>query len=98
QVVIGGNHAVAQQLRSHPAKPGGARSAARENAGERGMTAAAAAPIAATGTEYRRAITAGVIGHVLEWYDFGAYGSLVPTISALFFPGGDPMVSLLSTF
>ena len=62
------------------------------------MTAAAAAPIAATGTEYRRAITAGVIGNVLEWYDFGVYGYLVPTISALFFPGGDPMVSLLSTF
>src|SRR5438067_2002932 len=49
-------------------------------------------------TEYRRAITAGVIGNVLEWYDFGVYGYLVPTISALFFPGGDPMVSLLSTF
>jgi len=62
------------------------------------MTAAAAAPIAAGRTEYRRAIAAGVIGNVLEWYDFGVYGYLVPTISALFFPGGDPLVSLLSTF
>src|SRR6267378_3677271 len=59
---------------------------------------AAAAPIETTGVEYRKAITAGVIGNVLEWYDFGVYGYLVPTISALFFPGGDPMVSLLSTF
>src|SRR5438067_339122 len=59
---------------------------------------AAAAPIAPSGTEYRKAITAGVIGNVLEWYDFGVYGYLVPTISALFFPGGDPTVSLLQTF
>src|ERR1051325_8300875 len=62
------------------------------------MTAAAATPIAPTGAEYRKAITAGVIGNVLEWYDFGVYGYLVPTISALFFPGGDPTVSLLQTF
>src|SRR5215475_5536920 len=59
---------------------------------------AAAAPIATTRPEYRKAITAGVIGNVLEWYDFGVYGYLVPTISQLFFPSGDPTVSLLSTF
>jgi MHS family proline/betaine transporter-like MFS transporter len=59
---------------------------------------AAAAPIEVAGTGYRRAITAGVIGNVLEWYDFGVYGYLVPTIAALFFPGGDALVSLLSTF
>src|SRR5436309_8880236 len=64
---------------------------------ETGMTAAAT-PIETGETEYRKAITAGVIGNVLEWYDFGVYGYLVPTISALFFPGGDPLVSLLSTF
>src|SRR5437763_14388855 len=64
---------------------------------ENGMTAAAAS-IAPSGAEYRKAITAGVIGNVLEWYDFGVYGYLVPTISALFFPGGDAVVSLLSTF
>src|SRR3954468_22006785 len=60
------------------------------------MTAASRVEVA--GAEYRKAITAGVIGNVLEWYDFGVYGYLVPTISALFFPGGDPVVSLLSTF
>src|ERR1700736_6459609 len=59
---------------------------------------AAAAPVEIGGTEYRKAITAGVIGNVLEWYDFGVYGYLVPTISALFFPAGDPTVSLLLTF
>ena len=60
--------------------------------------AAAVAPIEPGRVEYRKAITAGVIGNVLEWYDFGVYGYLVPTISQLFFPGGDPTVSLLSTF
>src|SRR5580658_454031 len=57
---------------------------------------AAAIPVPESG--YQRAITAGVIGNVLEWYDFGVYGYLVPTISALFFPNGDPTVSLLLTF
>ena len=59
------------------------------------MTAAA---ISAPDSSYQRAITAGTIGNVLEWYDFGVYGYLVPTISALFFPSGDPTVSLLLTF
>jgi MFS transporter, MHS family, proline/betaine transporter len=59
------------------------------------MTAAA---IPVEESSYQRAITAGVIGNVLEWYDFGVYGYLVPTISALFFPAGDPTVSLLLTF
>src|SRR6516162_3237333 len=62
------------------------------------MTVAAASLPAEAGTQYRKAITAGVIGNVLEWYDFGVYGYLVPTISQLFFPSGDPVVSLLSTF
>src|SRR5205823_7693206 len=59
---------------------------------------AAASRVETAGTGYRKAITAGVIGNVLEWYDFGVYGYLVPTISQLFFPSGDPVVSLLSTF
>ena len=57
-----------------------------------------AATIPVSGSGYQRAITAGTIGNVLEWYDFGVYGYLVPTISALFFPSGDPTVSLLLTF
>jgi MHS family proline/betaine transporter-like MFS transporter len=62
------------------------------------MSAATADQPAVSGAQYRKAITAGVIGNVLEWYDFGVYGYLVPTISQLFFPSGDPVVSLLSTF
>jgi MHS family proline/betaine transporter-like MFS transporter len=33
---------------------------------------------------------------VLEWYDFAVYGYLVKTISALFFPDGNPYKSLLA--
>src|SRR5215212_10406208 len=61
------------------------------------MTAATSG-VEIAGTQYRKAITAGVVGNVLEWYDFGVYGYLVPTISTLFFPSGDPTVALLSTF
>ena len=46
----------------------------------------------------RAAIIAGVIGNALEWFDFAAYGYLVPVISQLFFPASTPMVSLLLTF
>jgi MHS family proline/betaine transporter-like MFS transporter len=58
----------------------------------------ATATVDEAGQTYQRAITAGVIGNVLEWYDFGVYGYLVPTLSVLFFPAGDPIVSLLLTF
>ncbi len=46
----------------------------------------------------RAAILAGVIGNVLEWYDFAVYGYFVPIISQLFFPAKTPLVSLLLTF
>jgi MHS family proline/betaine transporter-like MFS transporter len=54
--------------------------------------------IAQTTSLRRRAILAGVIGNVLEWYDFAVYGYFVPVISKLFFPNHDPLVSLLLTF
>lgn len=49
-------------------------------------------------TRRRAAIVAGVIGNVLEWYDFAVYGYFVPIISQLFFPARTPLVSLLLTF
>ncbi len=61
------------------------------------MTAPARS-MGAAEAHYRKAITAGVIGNVLEWYDFGVYGYLVSTLAQLFFPSGDPVVSLLSAF
>jgi len=60
--------------------------------------ASISAPIQAVADERRRAVLAGVIGNVLEWYDFGVYGYLVSTIGQLFFPSSDPIASLLLSF
>ena len=45
-----------------------------------------------------RVIAAGVIGNVLEWYDFSIYGFLALQIGAAFFPTGDPLSQALSAF
>src|SRR5205085_3103808 len=60
------------------------------------MTAAAIS--APSSTDNRKAVIAGTVGNVLEWYDFGVYGYFATTISQLFFPGDDPTISLLKTF
>jgi MHS family proline/betaine transporter-like MFS transporter len=46
----------------------------------------------------RRVVTAGVIGNVLEWYDFAVYGFFAPILAANFFPATDPRLSLLAAF
>ena len=46
----------------------------------------------------RRMIVAATIGNVLEWFDFVVYGFFAVTIAQVFFPAGDPTVSLLVTF
>jgi MFS transporter, MHS family, proline/betaine transporter len=46
----------------------------------------------------RRVVVAATIGNVLEWFDFVVYGFLAVTIAEVFFPTGDPTVSLLVTF
>lgn len=48
--------------------------------------------------ERRTAVAAGVVGNVLEWYDFALYGYMASVLSRLFFPGDDPLVSLLATY
>ena len=45
-----------------------------------------------------RVIVAATIGNVLEWFDFLVYGFFAVTIAEVFFPAGDPTVSLLITF
>ncbi|MDF2366406.1 MFS transporter [Sneathiella sp.] len=45
-----------------------------------------------------RVILAGLVGNVMEWYDFAIYGYFAVTIGNLFFPSDDPAVSLLSSF
>lgn len=41
---------------------------------------------------------AGVVGNVLEWYDFALFGFLAPIVSPLFFPGSDPVTGLIKTY
>lgn len=49
-------------------------------------------------TNYKRTIITGVIGNLMEWYDFAIYGYMVPIISTLFFPSEDPLASIIATF
>jgi MFS family permease len=46
----------------------------------------------------RRAVTAAVVGNVLEWYDFAVYAYMAGVVAKTFFPTGDEVTSLLSTF
>jgi MHS family proline/betaine transporter-like MFS transporter len=43
-------------------------------------------------------IISGLVGNVMEWYDFALYGYMVPIISQLFFPNQNNLTSIMSTF
>ncbi len=45
-----------------------------------------------------RKVTAGIIGNVLEWYDFAVYGYFATILSGLFFPEEDKVVALIATY
>jgi MHS family proline/betaine transporter-like MFS transporter len=45
-----------------------------------------------------RLIVAATIGNVFEWFDFVVYGFFALTLAEVFFPTGNPTVSLLITF
>jgi MHS family proline/betaine transporter-like MFS transporter len=51
-----------------------------------------------TPTAVRRGVIAGVVGNVLEWYDFALFGFFAHQIGAHFFPANDPTASLLAAF
>lgn len=51
-----------------------------------------------TFNDAKKLIIPGVIGNVLEWYDFSLYGYFAPIISKLFFPETNQSLSLLLTF
>ena len=51
-----------------------------------------------TSTHLRRFIAAGMIGNVLEWYDFAIYGYFAAQIGRHFLPHEDAVAQLLSTF
>ena len=46
----------------------------------------------------RRILIAGMVGNVLEWYDFALFGFFAPVLARLFFPSQDPLAALLDTF
>lgn len=46
----------------------------------------------------RRGIVAGVVGNMLEWYDFALFGFFATQIGAHFFPAANPTASLLAAY
>ncbi len=46
----------------------------------------------------RRGIIAGVVGNMLEWYDFALFGFFASQIGAHFFPATNPTASLLAAY
>ena len=46
----------------------------------------------------RRALVAGSLGNLVEWYEFAVYAYMAPIIAPLFFPSGSSTASILSTF
>src|SRR5437870_3587252 len=45
-----------------------------------------------------RTAFAGVIGNVLEWFDFAVFGYFSTSIGAAFFPGDNPTAQQLKAF
>jgi MFS transporter, MHS family, proline/betaine transporter len=58
----------------------------------------AAITSAAARQSSRQAVSAAVIGNVLEWYDFAVYGFMAAIIGKTFFPSGDDVSQLLAAF
>jgi MFS family permease len=46
----------------------------------------------------RKALVAGSLGNLVEWYEFAIYAYMAPIIAPLFFPSENPTASILSTF
>ena len=46
----------------------------------------------------RRVTTAGVVGNILEWYDFAVFGYFAPMIGLQFFPSESHLASLIKAF
>ena len=54
--------------------------------------------VAKTGKKGFRDTAAGIVGNVLEWYDFAAFGFLAPYIAIAFFPSDNEFAGLIKTF
>ncbi len=68
-------------------------------ADERGRdeTSGAVAAPAASLRAVRRTVLGGVVGSVVEFYEFAIYAVLAPVLAVVFFPAADPTTGLLST-
>ena len=51
-----------------------------------------------SGPSFLRLRIVGLIGNVMEWYDFAVYGYFASIIGKQFFPSEDPVVSLIASF
>jgi MHS family proline/betaine transporter-like MFS transporter len=49
-------------------------------------------------TGSKASVLSGLVGNIMEWYDFALYGYMVPIISQLFFPNQNNLTSVISTF
>ena len=58
---------------------------------------ASAGPHAPAQSRTKMMLSAG-IGHFIEWFDFGLYGTLAAIIASNFFASGDPVIALLKSF
>jgi len=47
---------------------------------------------------FARMIPIGLIGNVMEWYDFAVHGFFAAVIGKLFFPADNPAISLIASF
>lgn len=46
----------------------------------------------------RKVVVAGLVGNVMEWFDFAVYGYFASIIGTHFFPSDNPSVSLIAAF
>lgn len=44
------------------------------------------------------AVAAGIVGNVIEWYDFALYGFMAPILAQVFFSTEDHLISLIATY
>jgi MHS family proline/betaine transporter-like MFS transporter len=52
----------------------------------------------ANGISKTRVILVGLVGNIMEWYDFAVYGYFAVVIGHKFFPSEDPAVSVIAAF
>jgi MHS family proline/betaine transporter-like MFS transporter len=46
----------------------------------------------------KTAVLAGIVGNIIEWYDFALYGYFASILAVLFFPSGDRIAALIATY